>query len=238
MKKIMFNEVWKKIELYGRVIEFSNLGNYRFVDGKPHKEKRLDFYGYYIIPIWYNNKLHNVSIHRQIALLFVENPETIKFDCVNHKDEIKTNNSADNLEWCDRKYNNNYGTHNKRAAQSHSKPIIQYTLDGKFVKEWQSATIASKELGYAQSAINWCCLRKPKYNSYKGYIWRYKGDENDLEYKNGKTIIMLSKDNEFIKEFFNIKTAVQETGVSATSISNVLSGRSKTAGGFKWELKR
>ncbi len=233
----MFNEVWKRAELHGRIIEFSNFGNYRFVDGKCHKAKRLDAYGYFIIPIWQNNKLYNIKIHRQVALLFVDNPNPNKFDCVNHKDEVKTNNSADNLEWCDRAYNNNYGTHNIRSAQSHSKPIVQYTLDGIFVREWDSATAAARELGYVQSAINWCCLRKPKYNSYHGYIWRYKNDTFEPKYKNGKTIVMLSKDNEPIMEFFNITSAVKETGISATSISNVLAGRSKTAGNYKWKLK-
>ena len=33
-----------------------------------------------------------------------------------YEDEVKTNNSIDNLEWCDAKYNNNYGTRNQRVA--------------------------------------------------------------------------------------------------------------------------
>lgn len=237
MKKILFNEIWKRTDLFGRIIEFSNYGNYRFVDGKRHKEKRLNAYGYYIIPIYQHDKLHNVLIHREVAKLFINNPNPQRFDCINHKDEIKTNNNVDNLEWCDRAYNNNYGTHNAKNAKSHSKPIVQYTLDGKFLREWQSATIAARELRCAQSAINLCCLRKPKHNSYHGYLWRYKGDTRELKYKYGKTIIMMSKEDEPIKEFFNITSAAKETCISVTSISNVLAGRSKTAGNYKWKLK-
>lgn len=37
---------------------------------------------------------------------------------VNHKDEDKTNNQVNNLEWCDNNYNNHYGTHSKRAADA------------------------------------------------------------------------------------------------------------------------
>lgn len=48
---------------------------------------------------------------------------------------------------------------------------------------------------------------------------------------------MLSKDNEPFKEFFNITLAMKDTGISATSISNALAGRSQTAGGYKWKLK-
>lgn len=51
-------------------------------------------------------------------------------------------------------------------------------------------------------------------------------------------LMKLKGDNEPIKEFFNITSAVEETQISATSISNAIHGRSKTAGGFKWKLKQ
>lgn len=53
------------------------------------------------------------------------------FDCINHKDENRQNNFVENLEWCDRRYNNNYGSHNKRIAKS--KKQINCTI--RF--EWQ-----------------------------------------------------------------------------------------------------
>lgn len=60
-------------------------------------------------------KLH--LIHRLVAEAFIPNP--LHLPEVNHKDENKLNNNVDNLEWCDSKYNSNYGTRNKRK----SKPI-------------------------------------------------------------------------------------------------------------------
>ena len=46
--------------------------------------------------------------HRIVATTFIPNPDNLPQ--VNHKDENKLNNSVDNLEWCDEKYNSNYGT--------------------------------------------------------------------------------------------------------------------------------
>jgi len=59
------------------------------------------------------------ALHRLVAKLFVENPNSEKFNVVNHKDENKQNNCASNLEWCDYKYNNNYGTIRQRIGKTH-----------------------------------------------------------------------------------------------------------------------
>lgn len=56
-----------------------------------------------------NGKAKHEKIHRLVALAFIDNPNN--YPHVNHKDEDKNNNSVSNLEWCDIKYNNNYGTH-------------------------------------------------------------------------------------------------------------------------------
>ncbi len=237
MKKIMFNEVWKHITLNGCDLDISNLGNVRFSKNKKPKSSHLNKYGYPTIHIQQNRKVHAYRVHRLVAMLFVDNPNPQKYDCINHKDENPSNNHSDNLEWCNRKYNNNYGGHNKRSAKTRSKSVVQYDLQGNIVREWESATVASRELGFAQSCINWCCLRKPKYNTYHGYIWRYSNDK-DVRYKNGKAVIKCDVYGNPIEEYININTAAKSNGILITSITNCLKGRSKTAGGYCWKLKQ
>lgn len=110
-------EVWKTIDdfpnyevsNYGRVrslLHFDSMG--RLKGGKVLKPA-LDGKGNYLhVNLYANGKPHYVNVHRLVAIAFVENPNSYKE--VNHEDENKTNNSALNLEWCTRKYNNNYGS--------------------------------------------------------------------------------------------------------------------------------
>ena len=52
-------------------------------------------------------KMVNKYVHRLVAETFIDNPNNLSE--VNHIDEDKSNNCVDNLEWCDRKYNNIMG---------------------------------------------------------------------------------------------------------------------------------
>ena len=98
---------------------------------------------------------------------------------MNHKDEDKTNNTVDNLEWCTHEYNVNYGTRNKKVAEKLSKPVLQYTLDGEFVKEYISLMECYRKNGFNCSNISKCCRKLEHYKSAYGYIWRYKNEEDN-----------------------------------------------------------
>lgn len=60
-------------------------------------------------------------IHRLVAEAYLENPDNLPE--INHKDENQQNNTLTNIEWCDRTYNNNYGSHNKNVSNSMSKAV-------------------------------------------------------------------------------------------------------------------
>lgn len=98
-----------------------------------------------------------------------DNPDNLRE--VNHKDEDKLNNRVDNLQWCSRSYNINYGVRNERVSKKLSKPVLQYDLDGNLIKEWPSAAEAGRN-GFNHNHISECCRGKLK--SHKGYIWKYK----------------------------------------------------------------
>ena len=88
--------------------------------GKPKKlAPQRNVHGYAIIKLMKGGKDITYRGHRLVAMAFVPNPE--KLPCINHKDENKLNNNPNNLEWCDNRYNNNYGTRNKRISKSVTK---------------------------------------------------------------------------------------------------------------------
>ena len=59
-------------------------------------------------------------------------------------------------------------------ALKYNMPVIQYTKDGKFVKEWICAAVAEKYIGVNQNHIRECCRGKVK--SAGGYIWKFVKD--------------------------------------------------------------
>lgn len=171
------DEIWKDIKDYEGLYQVSNWGRIKSIRfGKERIMKLcIDRYGYLYIVLYKNNKQKNFRIHRLVAEAFLQNPHN--YPCINHKDENKQNNNVENLEWCSAKYNANYGTRNERISKNrdiskHSKPVLQYTLDGQFVREWLSAKQAEIEGGFHQGNICMCCRGKRKY--HHNFIWRYK----------------------------------------------------------------
>lgn len=170
----MKKEIWKDILGYEGLYQVSNFGRVKSL--KFGKERILkltkDKDGYLIVNLYKNNKSKTFKVHRLVAEAFIPNPDNLPQ--VNHKDEDKSNNIVSNLEWCDVKYNQNYGTRNKRIGKSNtngkrSKTVLQYTLDGKFVREWESYR-ECKRNGF--NHVSECCRGKLK--SCEGFIWLYK----------------------------------------------------------------
>lgn len=119
--EIYYNEeeVWRDVYFIENGIEYDYRGLYQVSNygrvkslGKNGNEKIRLLYtgkqGYKSIDLWKNGKRKNFFVHRLIAHMFIEG--YFENAQVNHKDENKENNHLSNLEWCDSKYNNNYGT--------------------------------------------------------------------------------------------------------------------------------
>ena len=82
---------------------------------------QLDKNGYYRVSIFYDKKQKFIPVHRLVAIHFLEES---KLNNVNHKNEIKTDNRVENLEWCNASYNNNYGTRQERVRKTQGKKVI------------------------------------------------------------------------------------------------------------------
>ena len=133
---------------------------------KPGKNTR----GYPFVIICKNREMKNFKVHRLVAEAFIPNP--LNKPEVNHKNEIKTDNRVENLEWMTGKENCNYGTRNERVAKAQSKPVKQFTKDGVFVQDFISAKEAERQTGIFHTNIVACL--KGKYKSAGGYVWKYK----------------------------------------------------------------
>ena len=114
-------EEWRDIKGYEGKYQVSNLGRVKSLKNCKGncREKILKLRpnknGYIRIELYIYGKNKKFPVHRLVAAAFIPNPDNYKE--VNHKDEDKTNNRVDNLEWCTRKYNANYGTMDKRISE-------------------------------------------------------------------------------------------------------------------------
>ena len=179
-------EQWKPIKNFEGLYEVSNMGRFRSVfkykntivrSGSPAiisvRPKLLYLNkapsGYYHVILHKEAKRYEYTAHRLVALHFCEGYK--RGYVVNHKDEDKLNNKADNLEWCTQLYNQRYGSAIQRAAESSWKKVAQYDLAGNLIATYDSAKEAAKATGYNYiSLCDWCRgTHKPK-NKYR---WAY-----------------------------------------------------------------
>ncbi|MBR2634795.1 MAG: hypothetical protein IKD31_04370 [Clostridia bacterium] len=124
-----------------------------------------------------------------------------------------------------------------------AKKIYQYTKEGTFIKEWGTLSEASKTLTINNSNISMCAEGKRAIAG--GYRWAYERLEklSPIEKQkksrkgiNGKPINQLDLQGDIVCHFISLNEAGEKTGINATSISKVLNGHIKTAGGFRWEF--
>lgn len=184
----MKKEYWKPVVGYEGLYEVSNLGKVKSLDkydsiGRFIKGKILKVsdngVGYMFICLSKGNKRQCKYVHRMVAEAFLPNPNNLPQ--VNHKDENKLNNCVENLEWCTNEYNINYGSRNSIASEKmtngkNAKTVLQYDLDGNFIKEWVSSKEVERKLGYNSRCLNNHCIGRAK-TAY-GFIWKYKSDDN------------------------------------------------------------
>lgn len=123
-------EIWKDIiiEKNGIVYDYtgkyqvSNLGRVKTLGkGKTQKQEKIlrtnpNKEGYIIVALYKNGKRQNFYMHRLVANAFISNNDNLPL--INHIDENPQNNVWTNLEWCDSKYNVNYGTRNERVSNT------------------------------------------------------------------------------------------------------------------------
>ena len=120
--------------------------------------------GYLTVGLMSNGRRLRRYVHRLVAEAWITNPDGLPE--VNHKDENKTNNTVENLEWCTSRYNSNYGTRNKRI----SKPVINIDTGHRF----ESTLQAAKSVNVSPSMITEVCHHNPRRKTAGGYRWKFE----------------------------------------------------------------
>lgn len=173
----MKSEMWADIKGFEGYYSVSSLGNiYSHRSEKMLSQsisKKGNSLGRKSVVLSVDGKTSKFLVHRLVAEAFIPNPQG--FPQVNHIDENPSNNIISNLEWCDAKYNHNYGTAiSRRSAtnRKNSKTLIQKSLDGVLIKEFECVREA-EEAGFKRSHIIDCC--RGRIPTSQGFIWEYGG---------------------------------------------------------------
>lgn len=167
-------EIWKDVVGYEGLYKISNLGRvYSLKTGK--NLKQIDNgRGYLQVGLWKNGKRFCHKVHRLVAEAFIPNPNNLEE--VNHKNEIKTDNRVENLEWCTHAYNTRYGSRTQKQIDKCkngklSMSVIQIKPNGERI-EYPSQQEAERQTGISQSNIS--NVLKDKRKKAGGCRWERK----------------------------------------------------------------
>lgn len=193
-------EEWRDIKLFEGFYQVSNFGRVRsctrtitYRNGVNHRYDgtimipRLAGHGYVQIRLCKDNHYTHLYVHRLVAEAFIENPQNLPE--VNHKDENKQNNCVDNLEWCDKTYNVNYGTGIKRAVKSKMERGISRAVvleEEEEIRIFPNIISAARLTGVsAQSICAYCKQGNKKWKYLESFFLRRIPEWTGLEDQEG-----------------------------------------------------
>ena len=157
-------EIWKDVVGYEGYYQVSNLGRVRSLDriasnGRKIKGKilstKVNTPPYYPrVSLSVNGKMKLVQVHRLVAQAFVYNPDPEHKTQVGHKDESRTNNRADNLEWVTPKENSNMPLHCKRVSKANEGKVLSAETKSKISLSQQGKYKGEKNPFYNKHHTN------------------------------------------------------------------------------------
>lgn len=243
-------EEWRPVKGFEGLYEVSNLGRVRSLDrvivrsdGRScikhgqmlNLTPNIGRRGYLRVALSKGNKQYkHFEVHRLVALHFVDGykPGMV----VNHKNEIKTDNRADNLEWCTYKYNLNYSD----VIAWKRKPVYQYDLQGNFIAKHKCCADVEHMFRTYQGAMVHV-MYESKRGEWNNYLWsfeeRTKEQWHDILKDNKSSrrcVARLSEDGTEIDRYDTMQKAADKFGVSVSAILQCCKGKSNTCAGYRW----
>lgn len=244
-------EIWKDVQGFEGLYQVSNMGRVRSLDrwcrgehpylikGKMLKPSLNKEKGYLRVSLsdGHRNYKH-IEMQRLVALHFV--PGYKEGLVVNHINEIKTDNRAENLEWCTYQYNLNYSD----VTAWKRKPVYQYTMDGDFIAKYKCCADVEKLMGTYQGAMVHV-MYESKTGVWKGYRWSFEPRtkeywmaHNEKGSARRHSVLQYTADMVFVSRFNSIKEAAAVTGINKTTISSCCQRCStETKTGYLWRYE-
>ena len=150
-------EEWKEIPGYEKLYEASTYGNIRTCEGKVTRTERhgerlwkqrvlkqkTDKGGYKRVSLWKDGTEKTHLVHRLVSSTFLQEAEGKRL--INHKDANPSNNTVNNLEWCNH-YENLMHAYENNLNQAAKKTVLTNKVTGE-IHFFLSQTAASKFLG-------------------------------------------------------------------------------------------
>lgn len=126
--------------------------------------------------------------------------------------------------------------------ENRGRPVLQYTLEGKLIQEFKSASEAAKILGYGHASVINCASGIKRENTLHGFIFIYKDEIEKLLLRlklcknhRRKYKIIQYKKGKIINIFDSIRDAERITGINRLCISRNIRGIFKHAGKYIWK---
>lgn len=210
------------------------------INGKSYIGKTVDFKK----RVW-----QHMRCDEREKCIFHDDIKKYGFDNFDWKVLEETYSEKDALE-LEKKYIKEYNTikpfgynMNKGGVGGHnSKPVVCLELDGTYVKRYDSAGDAKID-GFGDGDVLLCCKNKLSRCKDKMFMFEEEYLKNGAKtyrkpkFGRTKSIIQCDEQGNLIEEFESVIEASEKTGILRTRISSVLSGCSKSAGGYIFVYK-
>lgn len=253
-------EIWLDVPDYQGLYMVSNYGRIKSVDRILHNIRKRFFPSmilkqqliqhYYSVTLNKGRKTKSMRVHRIVCSAFHQNDENLPY--INHRNENKLDNRAENLEWCTPSYNATYNDAAIKNGLKHrnnrrnSYPVLQYDKSGNFIQEYPSLGEAYRQTGVHFQNIKACFKNgKGRQLTAGGFIWILKNGKVTVDNilseisdprTNAVMVEQYSKDGKLIGTYNSIFKASQATGLNPGSISMCSRGIINEAGGYIWKI--